>query len=151
MSINQQKIIALANQFELTDSKAVELFASKSSWEDKFRQLMLLGKQLPLLPPELQLDEYLVSGCESKVWLMYEWQGEILHLAAGSDAKIVKGLVSIVLAAFNNKSAIQINQFDLDSYFKQLNLLNQLSPSRANGVHAIVAKIKNITNKSLQL
>jgi len=148
MSINQQKIIALAKQFELTDSKALELFTAKKSWEEKFRQLMLLGKQLPPLPTEFQLDDHLVSGCESKVWLVSAWHNETLHLAASSDAKIVKGLVSIVLAAFNNKTAVDINQFDLDMYLKQLNLLNQLSPSRANGMHAIVAKIQNIASKS---
>lgn len=148
MSTNQHKITELASQFTLTDRKITELFSSINSWEDKFRQLMLLGKALPPLPIEFQLDKNLVSGCESKVWLMYEWEGETLHLAASSDAKIVKGLVSVVLAAFNRKTSTKINQFDLDMYFKQLNLLNQLSPSRANGLHAIVAKIQDIVSKS---
>jgi cysteine desulfuration protein SufE len=143
MSINQQKVIELAEQFELTDSTIIELFSSKNSWEDKFRQLMLLGKQLPALPVEFQLDEYLVSGCESKVWLAHEWQNDKLYLAAGSDAKIVKGLVSVVLAAFNKKTSAQIQQFDLELYFTQLNLLTQLSPSRANGVHSIISKIQD--------
>ena len=149
MSIKQQKVIELAKQFELTDGSIIELLSSKNSWEDKFRQLMLLGKQLPALPKELQLDEHLISGCESKVWLLHEWQDETLHLAASSDAKIVKGLVSVVLAAFNKKSSSDIKQFDLDIYFKQLNLLTQLSPSRANGLNAIVDKIQDIASKQV--
>lgn len=146
MTSEQQNIIELANQFELNELSVIELFSTNKSWEDKFRQLMLMGKKLPMLPIEHQQDKNLVSGCESKVWIVHQWHNKKLCLAATSDAKIVKGLISVVLAAFNNKSKTQINQFDLDNYFAQLNLLNQLSPSRANGLHAIINKIKHFIN-----
>lgn len=138
-----QTIIDLAQQLKMTDADMVDLLKEKTKWEDKFRQLMLLGKQLPSLPDELQQDEYLVSGCESKVWLIHHWHDNQLFLAASSDAKIVKGLVSVVVAAFNQKSKQQIRDFDLSAYFAQLNLLNQLSVSRANGLRAIVDKIND--------
>lgn len=143
MPTEQQTIIELSNQFTLTDVEVIEIFVPLKSWEDKFRQLMLLGKKLPQLKPELQTDQYLVSGCESKVWLLHHWNDGKLCLIASSDAKIVKGLISVVLAAFNSKTQAQIQEFDLDSYFEQLNLLNQLSPSRANGLKAIIDKIYN--------
>lgn len=138
-----QTIIDLAQQLKMTDADMVDLLKNKTKWEDKFRQLMLLGKQLPALPVELQQDEYLVSGCESKVWLLHYWHEGQLFLAASSDAKIVKGLVSVVVAAFNQKTKQQIRDFDLSAYFAQLNLLNQLSVSRANGLRAIVDKIND--------
>lgn len=143
MPTEQQTIIQLSNQFTLTDIEVVKIFTPLKSWEDKFRQLMLLGKKLPQLPIEYQLEQYLVSGCESKVWLLHEWSNDKLCLIASSDAKIVKGLISVVLAAFNGKTKAQIQEFDLEGYLAQLNLLNQLSPSRANGLRAIIDKINN--------
>lgn len=144
MSTEHQAIIELSSQFTLTDVEVVEIFTPLKSWEDKFRQLMLLGKKLPQLKLEFQADQYLVSGCESKVWLLHEWSNNKLCLIASSDAKIVKGLISVVLAAFNGKTKMQIQEFDLQGYLEQLNLLNQLSPSRANGLKAIIDQIYDI-------
>ncbi|GHB76652.1 cysteine desulfurase, sulfur acceptor subunit CsdE [Psychrosphaera saromensis] len=141
MPTDQQAVTQLSSQFTLTDIQVTDVFKQQNSWEDKFRQLMLLGKKLPQLPIEYQLEQHLVSGCESKVWLLHEWNNDKLCLIASSDAKIVKGLISVVLAAFNNKTQAQIQAFDLESYLAQLNLLNQLSPSRANGLRAIIDKI----------
>ncbi|MBU2917709.1 SufE family protein [Psychrosphaera sp. F3M07] len=146
MPTNPKIIIELGEQFELNEVAVIELFSPLKNWEEKFRQLMLLGKKLPILPIDHQLDEYLVSGCESKVWLVHQWHNQTLSLAATSDAKIVKGLIAVVLAAFNNKTKTQIIEFNLDNYFAQLNLLNQLSPSRANGVHAIINEIKSFVD-----
>jgi cysteine desulfuration protein SufE len=121
------------------------LFAEAKGWEGKYRQIMLLGKQLPPLPDEYKQDEFLVKGCESNVWFHYECdeQGNY-HFAADSDARIVKGLVIIILAAFNQSTARQLADFDIEAYFSQLDLLKHLSPSRSNGIQAIVEQIKLI-------
>ena len=105
---------------------------------------MLLGKQLPLFQAELKLDEALVSGCESQVWLYANWRDQQLWLALSSDSKIVRGLLAIVLAKFNGKTKDEISGVDVDEYFENLGLSQHLSPSRSNGLHAIVEKIKSL-------
>ncbi len=105
---------------------------------------MLLGKQLTRLDKSLRNDSSLISGCESLAWLVAtkDTQG-ILSFQADSDAKIIRGLLVIVLAAFNNKTLAQIESFDIQAYFEHLGLIQHLSPpSRGNGVLAIVDKIK---------
>ena len=69
----------------------------------------------------------------------------VFYFKADSDAKIIRGLLVIVLAAFNDKTAAQIQAFDIENYFKTLGLMQHLSPSRGNGILAIVDKIKEIT------
>jgi cysteine desulfuration protein SufE len=108
---------------------------------------MLLGKQLPALADEYKLDDHLIKGCESQVWLHFRMENQkssTYQLAADSDARIVKGLVIVILADFNHKTAQQISEFDIEGYFTELDLLKHLSPSRSNGIHAIVEAIQAI-------
>ena len=102
---------------------------------------MLMGKELPAFDETLKREESQVAGCESQVWLVASWHQDQLLLAASSDAKIVKGLIAIVLAAFNGKSHRQVLEFDMPSYLDQLGLMDQLSPSRGNGIKAIINRI----------
>ena len=104
MNQPQDTILQFSQEFKLTEQDVVDSLTKETSWESRYRAIMLLGKKLPLLDDKLKLDSSLVQGCESKVWLNYIWQEEHLHLAASSDAKIVKGLVTIVLAVFNKKT-----------------------------------------------
>jgi cysteine desulfuration protein SufE len=98
------------------------------------------------MPIELKSEEILVSGCESQVWLCAEQSDGIWSFCGDSDSRIVKGLISIVFSALNHKSALDIQQFELDAYFSQLGLLNHLSPSRGNGLWAIVTQIKQLVS-----
>ena len=148
--MNQQAAcLHFLNEFNLDASDIKERLNQPGGWETKFRTLMLLGKSLPPLPAELQQVEFQVQGCESKVWLMHHWQDGKLILACSSDAKIIKGLISVLLAAFNNKTAIEIDSFDFEAYLTELNLLGQLSPSRTNGLHAIVKRIRELASNPL--
>ena len=127
------------------------LFGAVTGWENKYRQIMLLGKRLPPLIEQDKTDRHLIKGCESKVWLHWhlvtDEQGQDrYHFAADSDARIVKGLVIIILVAFNGRRAAQITSFDIDGYFNQLGLLKHLSPSRSNGIHAIVNTILSVVD-----
>lgn len=132
-------------QFVLDADKMIEMFTFAKGWEGKYRQIMLLGKQLPALPEADKDKQYLVEGCESQVWLHHKQDDDGRYLfAADADARIVKGLLVIVIAAFNGKSAIEIAQFDVEQYFARLDLLKHLSPSRSNGIHAIVQQIKEL-------
>ncbi|MNE62394.1 Sulfur acceptor protein CsdE [compost metagenome] len=118
-------------------------FAAAHGWENQYRLIIQLGKQLPALPAEWQTEEHRLKGCESQAWLKSE-KGEdgYWHFACDSDARIVRGLIAIVLAALNHQTADAIQTFDVDGYFSELGLEKHLSPSRGNGLRAIVLAIR---------
>ncbi|MFT5164665.1 MAG: cysteine desulfuration protein SufE [Alteromonadaceae bacterium] len=134
-----------AGQLSYTSADIIALFDQARGWEAKYRQIMLLGKQLPALDEQYKQDSAKVKGCESQVWLHHEIDEQgLYHFAADSDARIIKGLVIVILAAYNQLTAKQIKQFDIEAYFAQLDLLKHLSPSRSNGIHAIVRSVEGI-------
>lgn len=118
-----------------------ELF---DDWEDKYRFLIELGKDLPPLAQEHRTDANLIRGCQSQVWLVAEQNAasDQLDIALDSDAHIVRGLSAVVLAALNQKSPGEILAFDIEGLFTDLDLLQHLSPTRGNGLRAMVAKIR---------
>jgi cysteine desulfuration protein SufE len=116
------------------------------SWEDRYKYIIDLGKELPPLPDEFHTEDRLVRGCQSQVWIETALQDGKLQIAVDSDAFIVKGLLGIVLAAYNNKRPEEILAFDIDAYFDSLELMNHLSPTRGNGLRAMVARIRDIAD-----
>ncbi|UAA40548.1 SufE family protein [Paraneptunicella aestuarii] len=119
------------------------------SWEERYKYIIDLGKALPAFPQELQTPERLVKGCQSNVWLEVDRDGDVLTFLVDSDAIIVKGLLVLVLAAYNNKTPQEIVDFDIEDYFTQLDLERHISPTRGNGLKAIVAKINAIAKACL--
>lgn len=133
-----------AEAIDFDAQHVIEIFTFAKGWESKYRQIMLLGKKLPTMSDEDKTDEVLVKGCESQVWLHCDQnEQKQFYFAADSDARIVKGLVVIVLAAFNGLKPSEIAEFNIEDYFAKLDLLKHLSPSRSNGIHAIIAQIKH--------
>ncbi len=114
------------------------------SWEDRYKYIIDLGKELPPMDQAYKTEEHLVRGCQSQVWLVAKHDADKLYFEADSDAFIVKGLLGVVLAAYNAKTPAQITAFDIDAYFEQLNLLKHLSSTRGNGLQAMVKKIQAI-------
>jgi cysteine desulfurase/selenocysteine lyase len=134
-----EQTIAPASQALIT------LFEQAKGWDGKHRQIMLLGKQLVRMDKDLRSEQTLISGCESLAWLAFEKRADnSYHFSCDSDAKIIRGLLMIVLSAFNDKLAQDIINFDIESYFEQLGLIQHLSPSRGNGILAIVARVITI-------
>lgn len=129
---------------EVTSDDIVETLSFFDSWEDRYRYIIDLGKDLPAMDDVLKTDERIVRGCQSQVWLFVEVDGERFRFLADSDAHIVRGLLAIVLAAYNGKTRQQILDFDTEAYFSQLDLVKHLSPTRGNGLRAMVARIKDI-------
>ncbi|MGL6286148.1 SufE family protein [Aeromonas hydrophila] len=118
-------------------------FAAAHGWENQYRLIIQLGKQLPALPGEWQQEAFRLKGCESQAWLKGEKsEDDCWHFACDSDARIVRGLIVIVLAALNHQSAAAIHSFDMEGYFTELGLEKHLSPSRGNGLRAIVLAIR---------
>ncbi|MDE1514856.1 cysteine desulfurase sulfur acceptor subunit CsdE [Vibrio sp. dsl-7] len=126
----------------ITAQTILETLQTLHGWENRYRQIIQWGKLLPVIPDALKSEQVLVSGCESEVWLVAERQGEQWFFCADSDARIVRGLIAIVLAALNGKTSAQIRAFSMDDYFAELGLLTHLSPSRGNGLQAIVASMQ---------
>jgi cysteine desulfuration protein SufE len=115
------------------------------SWEERCRFLIGLGRTLRPLPPEEQTEENRVQGCLSKVWVKAQRAPEspvLLRLEADSDAAIVKGLVALLIAAYSGRTAAEILAFDVRELLTRLDLQNQLSPSRSNGLFSMVERIR---------
>lgn len=120
-------------------------FISKNAWQDKYRDIMLLGKQLPKLPNELKIDDAKVHGCESNVWLYIDFDEseERLVVSADSDTRIVKGLILIICSMVNGLTIDEFKRINIQSEFESLGLIQHLSPSRGNGILAIAQKISD--------
>jgi cysteine desulfurase/selenocysteine lyase len=124
----------------------IKLFSKGKSWDTLHREIMLLGKVFPRLAKEQRNDHSLISGCESLAWLVTKKDSlERFQFFADSDAKIIRGLLMIVLAIYNNKTATEIKNIDINAVFDELGLMHHLSPSRGNGLLAIVDKIHTLT------
>ena len=120
------------------------------SWEDRYKYIIDLGKDLPAMPAGLHTEDRLVRGCQSQVWIDTTVENGRLQLQVDSDAFIVKGLLGLVMAAYNNRTPAEILAFDIDGYFEQLDLLRHLSPSRGNGLRAMVQKIQDIARAAIR-
>ncbi len=119
-------------------------------WEDRYRYIIDLGKALPPMDDALKTPERLVKGCQSNVWIEPEFDGARLTFTVGSDAVIVQGLLAVVMAAYQGQTPAAIINFDIDSYFKALDLERHLSPTRGNGLRAMVGRVKAIAQAAQQ-
>lgn len=113
------------------------LFSAAPNWQERYRQIMLLGKNLPSLEAHFRVETAQVRGCESNAWLYHQQIDGKHYFLADSDARIVKGLIGLLLAACHGKTATEIAQFSPNDYFAALKLEGQLSPSRTNGLQAL--------------
>lgn len=127
----------------------IENFELLEDWEDKYRYIIDLGSNLAPLDEKFKTEEWKVRGCQSQVWLVPEKNDGKLSFKGDSDAVIVKGLISIVLTIFNNKTPSEIAVLEIDDVFSRLGLEEHLSPSRRNGLFSMVEKIK-LYARSLQ-
>lgn len=112
------------------------------SWEDKYRYIIDLGKQLPEMPDHQRVNESLVKGCQSQVWLYVQLQQQHLQLQVDSDAHIVRGLLALVVSAYQGLTPEQALALDIQGLFERLQLLRHLSPSRGNGLRAMVERVR---------
>ncbi len=120
----------------------VENFSLFDDWEERYRYLIDLGRALPQMDDARKSDDAIVKGCTSRVWLyVTENQGR-LQLDADSDAHIVRGLIALLLVAYNDKTPAEIGAVDIDAFFQSLGLDQHLSPNRRNGFYAMVERVK---------
>lgn len=130
---------------DISDADVVDALGFLDGWEDRYRYIIELGRQVPSLPEVDRKEDRLVRGCQSQVWL--DWSRDeagALHFRIDSDAHIVRGLIALVLAAFEGKRPEDVLAYDIDAYFAKLDLLSHLSPTRGNGLRAMVNRIRDI-------
>lgn len=110
-------------------------------WMEKYEYIIQLGKDLPLIDPKYKTDENLIRGCQSKVWLHAEMQGDKLVFTADSDAVITKGLVGLVIQVLSNQTPKDIATADI-YFIDAIGLTSHLSPTRSNGLLSMLKQIK---------
>lgn len=134
----------LGNTTSVTEIK--DDFEFLDDWEERYGYVIDLGKQTPKLPEQYQTEENIVHGCQSQVWFVYHYDNNNnrLYILVDSDAMIVRGLAAVVIAAFNGKSPQEISAFDMEALFEELDLLKHLSPTRGNGLRAMVKTIQTV-------
>ncbi len=124
-----------------------ESFDFLDDWEERYRYIIDLGRQLPSFDDSLKTPAHKVEGCVSQVWLIaYPDENDTgrLHFRGDSDAHIVRGLIAILLAAFSGKRADEIVAADGRALFDKLGLGGHLSPSRSNGLFSMVQRIRTL-------
>ncbi|QJQ96637.1 MULTISPECIES: SufE family protein [Halomonadaceae] len=136
-----QEATPQAAQQELVDE-----FAMFDNWMDRYQYIIDMGKQLPAFPPEWKSDELKIQGCQSNVWMRHELEGERLRFDATSDAAIVSGLIAVLLRIYNHRTAEEIVATE-PRFIEALGLDQHLSPTRSNGLHAMLKRIYDVAEK----
>ena len=126
----------------------IENFSMLDDWEEKYQYLIELGEQLPSLDEKYKIDEFKVSGCQSQVWLIPVYHDGKLNFYADSDAIMVKGIISVLLSVYANKSVKEIKEIEVEDFFVKLGLGEHLTPSRRNGMMSMVDKIRFYANNA---
>ena len=121
-------------------AELVEDFDLFEDWADKYEYIISLGKDLPDMKAEDKVEENIVKGCQSQVWLTAENKNGIVFFEADSDAIITKGIIALLVKVFNGQPAVDIVNNDL-SFVDQIGLKEHLSPNRSNGLVAMIKKM----------
>jgi len=124
-------------------NKIVSELNESPDWESRYKKLIQWGRALPSFPEEKKTNEYLIKGCQSQVWLWAEQNsdGRIIYMA-DSDALITKGIIALLIKLYSNSNPQEIMTHSLE-FFKEIGLMDHLTPSRANGLLSMVKQIKN--------
>jgi cysteine desulfuration protein SufE len=122
-------------------NEIVSEFALYDDWMDKYNYLIELSRELPLIPTELKVNDNLINGCQSKVWLNANYSDGKIALTADSDAIITKGIIALLIRVFSGRTPKEI--LDTDLFFvDQIGLRQNLSPTRSNGLLSMIRQIK---------
>jgi cysteine desulfuration protein SufE len=132
----------------------IDNFSVLDDWDDRYRYLIELGRELPPLAESARNDANKVQGCASQVWLDIDVRpngadGPVLTFAGDSDAHIVRGLIAILFAIFSGKTAKSILATDALALFQKMGLREHLTPQRSNGFRAMVERIRAEANAAL--
>ncbi len=119
----------------------VSEFEVYEDWMDKYNFLIELSRDLPVIDPRQKVNDNLIRGCQSKVWLNADYQNGIIHFTADSDAIITKGIVSLLIRVLSDRTPDEIMNADL-FFIDQIGLRENLSPTRSNGLLSMIKQMK---------
>ena len=119
----------------------IEEFSMFDDWMDKYNLLIDLGKDLPVIDPKYKVKDFLIEGCQSKVWLRPSYDGNLITFTADSDAIITRGIVALLIKVLSTRKPEEILSADL-YFIDKIGLRQNLSPNRSNGLLSMVRQMK---------
>ena len=129
------------NKINAVQEEIVEEFSLFDDWMQRYEYMIELGKSLPLIDPEYKTEDNIIKGCQSKVWIHADLEGDKLVFTADSDAIITKGIIAILIRVFSNQHPDAILGADT-SFIDKIGLKEHLSPTRANGLVSMIKQLK---------
>ena len=126
---------------EAAQEEIVEEFSMFEDWMQRYENMIDLGKSLPLIDPQFKNDDYIIKGCQSKVWVHADLEYDKLVFTADSDAIITKGIIAILIRVFSHQHPDAILNADT-SFIDKIGLKEHLSPTRANGLVSMIKQLK---------
>jgi cysteine desulfuration protein SufE len=136
-------------QQDQAQQEIIDEFAFFSDWTERYQYLIDLGHKLPDFPEELKREEFKVHGCQSQVWLVPEGDADCMRFRAISDSAIVSGLIALVLRVYSGRTAREILDTE-PSYIQSIGLAKHLSPTRSNGLVAMLKTLKGHAARVLE-
>jgi cysteine desulfuration protein SufE len=124
-----------------TQDIIIEEFSVFDDWMDKYNLLIDIGKDLPLIDPKFKIKDFLIEGCQSKVWLHPEFDGNKIYFSADSDAIITRGIIALLIRVLSNRTPDEIISAEL-YFIDRIGLRQNLSPTRSNGLLSMIRQIK---------
>lgn len=131
---------------EQAQQELIEDFEIFDNWMDRYQYIIDMGKQLPEFPEDWKTDEFKIQGCQSNVWMRHEEEGDKLLFKATSDAAIVSGLIAVLLRIYSDRTAAEIRATE-PHFLADLGLDKHLSPTRSNGLHAMLERIYSVAQQ----
>jgi cysteine desulfuration protein SufE len=131
-----------SNTIAAREAEIVEAFSLLNSWEEKYEYIIELGKQLPPFDAKYKLEENIIKGCQSTVWLVANFENGKVYFKADSDAIIVKGLVSLLIKVLSGLKPDEILQARL-GFLQDIGMMAHLAQTRSNGLRAMIQQMKN--------
>lgn len=119
----------------------IDDFSTFDDWMQKYNYLIELGKEVPVIDPRYKTRDFLIEGCQSKVWLYPEFNGDVINFTADSDAIITRGIVSLLIKVLSGRTPKEIINADL-YFIDRIGLRQNLSPTRSNGLLSMVKQMK---------
>jgi cysteine desulfuration protein SufE len=128
---------------DAAQDEIAEEFALFGDWTERYQYLIDLGRKLPPLPDSLRTDDHKVSGCQSQVWIVPSGDATRLEFAAASDSSIVQGLIALLLRVYSGRGAAEILSTE-PRFIEAIGLKGHLSPTRSNGLAAMLSRIRAV-------
>ncbi len=147
MSSSTERLTAAAD-LVAAQEEIVDTFSLLDDWTDRYQYIIDLGKQLPPFPDEYKTEEYRLKGCQSQVWIRTDLVDGALRIRATSDSAIVAGLIALLLRVYSGRRPADIIATPPD-FIRRIDLEAHLSPTRSNGLSAMVQQIRQMAVEAL--